>query len=51
MSNFAMLLQDQGKVDEAEPVFRECLAAQKETLGDKHPSTLTSVSALVVLVL
>ena len=51
MSNFAGLLQDQGKVDEAEPLYRECLAAQKETLGDKHPDTLTSVSALVVLVL
>ena len=51
MYNFAGLLQDQGKLDEAEPLFRECLAAEKETLGDKHPSTLTSVSALVVLVL
>jgi hypothetical protein len=51
MNNFAMLLEDQGKLDEAEPLYRECLAAQKETLGDKHPDTLISVSALVVLVL
>ena len=51
MSNFAVLLKDQGKLDEAEPLYRECLAAKKETLGDKHPDTLASVSALVVLVL
>ena len=51
MSNLAGLLKDQGKVDEAEPLARESLAARKETLGDRHPSTLTSVSALVVLVL
>lgn len=51
MSNLAMLLKNQGKVDEAETLYRECLAAQKETLGDRHPGTLTSVSALVVLVL
>ena len=51
MGNFAMLLEDQGKVDEAETLNRECLAARKETLGDKHPDTLASVSALVVLVL
>ena len=51
MYNLAGLLKDQGKVDEAEPLYRECLAARKETLGDKHPWTLNSVSALVVLVL
>ena len=51
MSNFAVLLKNQGKLDEAEPLFRECLAAEKETLGDKHPDTLNTVSALVVLVL
>ena len=51
MGTFAQLLQDQGKVDEAEPLLRECLAAKKETLGDRHPDTLNLVSALVVLVL
>ena len=45
------LLRAQGKLGEAEPLYRESLAAKKETLGDKHPDTLTSVSALVVLVL
>jgi hypothetical protein len=42
MGNFAMLLKVQGKVDEAEPLARECLAAQKEILGDKHASTLNT---------
>ena len=51
MGNLAGLLKAQGKLDEAEPLYRESLAAKKETLGDKHPSTLTSVSALVGLVL
>ena len=51
VNNLAVLLKDQGKVDEAEPLYRESLAAKKETLGDKHPDTLRSVSALVVLVL
>ena len=51
MNNFAGLLKAQGKVDEAEPLYRECLSAKKETLGDRHPETLISVSALVVLVL
>ena len=45
------LLQAQGKLGEAEPLLRESFTARKETLGDKHPDTLTSVSALVVLVL
>jgi len=49
MSNFAMLLKAQGKLDEAEPLYRDDLAACKDTLGDKHPSTLTSVSALVLV--
>ena len=51
MGNFAGLLKAQGKLDEAEPLYRDELAACKETLGDKHPDTLASVSALVVLVL
>ena len=51
MSNLAMLLENQGKLDEAEPLVRDELAACKETLGDRHPDTLVSVSALVVLVL
>ena len=37
------LLQDQGKLDEAEPLYREALAASRETLGDRHPDTLASV--------
>ena len=43
ISNMGRLLQAQGKLDEAEPLYREDLAACRETLGDRHPDTLTSV--------
>ena len=42
----ARMLQDQGKYDEAEPLFREALKVRRETLGDRHPSTLASINNL-----
>ena len=47
----AQLLQDQGKLSEAEPLFREALAARRRTLGDEHPDTLTSVNNMASLLL
>ena len=38
-----------GEYGESEPLYRSCLAAQKETLGDKHPSTLGSLICLAIL--
>ena len=38
-----------GKLGEAEPLYRETLAARRETLGDRHPDTLTSISNMAVL--
>jgi hypothetical protein len=32
MSNLALLLQEQGKLDEVEPLMREALKAERETL-------------------
>ena len=39
----------QGKYDEAEPLYREALQAQRETLGERHPNTLTSIGNLGML--
>jgi tetratricopeptide (TPR) repeat protein len=36
------LLQAQGKLDEAGVLLREALEAKRATLGDRHPSTLSS---------
>ena len=38
-----------GKLGEAEPLFREALAASRETLGDRHPDTLTSINNMASL--
>ena len=43
INNLGLLLQAQGKLEEAAPLYREALQAKRETLGDKHPSTLISV--------
>jgi tetratricopeptide (TPR) repeat protein len=39
----------QGRHGEAEPLFREALAASRETLGDRHPNTLFSISNMAEL--
>ena len=46
MSNLAVLLSDQGKLSEAEPLFRDALRCRRETLGDTHPDTLSSMNNL-----
>ena len=51
MNNLALLLQAQGKLDEAKPLYVETLEARGATLGPKHPSTLTSMSNLAALLL
>ena len=37
------LLQDMGKLKEARPLLEEALQTCRETLGDRHPSTLASI--------
>ena len=49
MSNLAGLLQAQGKLTEAEPLYRRALKGREEVLGPKHPDTLESVNALAYL--
>ena len=43
INNLANLLADQGKLGDAEPLYREALAGKRRTLGDEHPSTLNSI--------
>jgi len=45
----ARLLQDQGKLNKAEPLFRKALEALRRTLGDTHRDTLISINSLGVL--
>ena len=40
LSLLAMELYFQGKYDEAEPLYREALEVQRETLGSRHQNTL-----------
>ena len=45
----AILLKDQGKLSEAEPLYREALAGRRKALGDDHPDTLGSVNNFACL--
>ena len=46
INNQGLLLQKQGKLDEAEPLLRKALEMSRATLGDRHPDTVTSFSNL-----
>ena len=39
LNNLAMLIQDQGKLDEAELLCREALEGRRAQLGVSHPNT------------
>ncbi|MBN1271317.1 MAG: tetratricopeptide repeat protein [Candidatus Aminicenantes bacterium] len=41
LSNLAGVLSAQGRYKEAEKLYRQALKISKETLGEKHPQTLT----------
>jgi len=47
--SLALLLRDQGKLDEAEPLMREALDGRRNQLGNSHRDTLISVNNLAVL--
>ena len=46
VTKVAHLLSDQGRLPEAEPLYLEAVAARRETLGDRHPDTLSAISNL-----
>ena len=47
--NLATLLNDQGKLSEAEPLMRETLKGRRRTLGDTHSDTLGGINNLASL--
>jgi hypothetical protein len=49
ISSMGGLLRAQGKLAEAEPLFREALEKYRRVLGEEHPDTLASVSLTVSL--
>ena len=49
MMRLASLLSDQGKLAEAEPLYRRALAGYEAQLGEAHPSTLNTVNNLANL--
>jgi tetratricopeptide (TPR) repeat protein len=49
MNNLAILYRNQGRYDEAEPLYLETLEARRRISGDDHPHTLSSKHNLAVL--
>jgi nephrocystin-3 len=49
LANLAMLLQDKGDYDAAEPLFRRALAIEEQVLGTQHHNTATSMANLATL--
>jgi hypothetical protein len=49
MTNLARLLQAQGKLREAQPLFRKALRGRRDVLGKEHADTLTSMTQLAQL--
>ncbi len=41
LNNLAMLYQDQGKYEQAEPLLQQALAMRQRVLGEEHPQSLT----------
>ena len=46
MANYANLLNDLGRLDEAKRLCDTALAAQRRTIGDDHPDTIESMKVL-----
>lgn len=44
VDNLALLLEDQGKLADAEPMYRRSLEARERTLGAGHADTLASAN-------
>ena len=49
VNNLALVLQYQGKYDEAEAMNRQALDGYEKVLGKEHPDTLTSVNNLALV--
>ena len=49
LNNMGFLLEQQGKLAEAEPYYREALESRRRVLGDTHTRTLYSANNMGVL--
>jgi tetratricopeptide (TPR) repeat protein len=49
LNNLASLYDNQGKYEEAEPLFIQALELRKQLLGENHPDTASSLSNLASL--
>ena len=49
MNNMASLLNDMGRLKEAEALYKRAWEAKERTLGPDHPSTLDSVNNMALL--
>jgi tetratricopeptide (TPR) repeat protein len=49
MNALAFLYQDTGRMEEAEALYADALAARRRVLGDEHKDTLTSMNGLAAL--
>jgi Tetratricopeptide repeat len=46
MNNLALMLEGQGKYEEAEMIYRQILALREKVLGREHPDTVLIRRAL-----
>ena len=44
-----LFLENQGKYDDAEPLYKRALAIREDTLGPRHPDVASSLNNLGVL--
>ena len=49
LNNLAVLYDNQGKYDKAEPLYQRALTIREKVLGPDHPDTATSLNNLAVL--
>ena len=49
LTNLGWLLQTQGRLDDAEPLYRESLEIRRKALGPEHPDVGASLNNLAVL--
>ena len=49
VNSMACFLHNQGKLSQAEPLYREALSSRRSALGDDHPDTLTSINNMALL--
>ena len=48
-NNLALLVQQRGRLDEAESLLRQCLEIKRRVLGSEHTETLTTMQNLAIL--